>query len=487
MNNEVAVLDPVIVWENFEKLNEVPRPSKKEERVIEYIKSVGESLSLETKVDHVGNVIIVKPATKGFEDRKVVAMQAHLDMVHQKNSDKQFNFDEDGIKSYIEGGWVRAEGTTLGADNGMGVAVMLAVLKSTDIEHGPLEMLFTIDEETGMTGAFELKNDALNAEIMLNLDTEQEGELTVGCAGGIDTNVTMVYEEEPVPDGYIALQLFVSGLKGGHSGVDIHLGRANANKLIARLLYPAFDKYSVRISSLVGGSLRNAIPREASSLVFLPKENLSEFELFLISERDSIKSEFKSVEPKLHIDFQDVSIDKEVVINLDFQKKMLSAIYACANGVGRMNDDIAGLVDTSSNLASIKCKEGVFEAQCLTRSVIESAKVDFANSVKAVFELMGADVVQGGDYPGWTPNIDSEILQILKDRFIEKFQYEPKIVAMHAGLECGILSEKYPEMDIVSFGPTIKNPHSPDECVEIRTVKNFWELLLNVLIYIPKQ
>ena len=485
MNNQVVALEPSIVWRNFEKLNAVPRPSKKEQKVIKFVKEFCESLGLETIVDHAGNVICRKAATKGYENLKMVVLQAHIDMVHQKNSDTVFDFDEEGIKSYIEGGWVKAEGTTLGADNGMGVAAMLAVLESKDLEHGPLEMLFTIDEETGMTGAFELKEDELKAAIMINLDTEQEGEITVGCAGGIDTNAKASYKEEEVLSGYKAYKLSVTGLKGGHSGVDIHLGRANANKLIARLLYKAYEKCELRISSLEGGSLRNAIPREAFAVVYLPEKNLSEYNLFLESEKASIKKEFSKTEPKLTIALDAVENSSSKVLALDFQSKVLELIYACPNGVIATNKDIVGLVDTSTNLASVKCSEGEFLAQCLTRSVLDSAKIDCANSVRAVFELMGATVEQGGEYPGWTPNLNSEILKLLQKRFEDKFSYEAEVLSMHAGLECGILGAKYPEMDIVSFGPTIKNPHSPDECVEIRTVKNFWELLIDVLKHIP--
>ncbi|BDD04845.1 aminoacyl-histidine dipeptidase [Aureibacter tunicatorum] len=488
MNKEVANLEPKAVWTAFEQLNEVPRPSKHEERVIEFAKSFGENLGLKTKVDGAGNVIIQKPATPGYEDRKTVILQGHLDMVHQKNADTDFDFSLEGIKSYIDGDWVKAKGTTLGADNGMGVAAAMAVLSSNDVEHGPLEVLFTIDEETGMTGAFALQAGELDGDILLNLDTEEEGELTVGCAGGLDANVNGTYavDEVGIVD-FVLMDLAVKGLKGGHSGMEIHLGRANANKLMNRILYKSLEAYGVRIIEIDGGSLRNAIPRESFVKLAVPKESLPQFEEHIRACEEEILDEYSVADSDIRIEWSNGNLENGQVISSKDQVRIVNAIYALPNGVIRMSNDIEGLVETSTNLARVLVKDGGIKVQCLIRSSVESAKMDVGNMVRANFEQIGAEVELAGDYPGWKPNPSSEILSIMKNRYRQMFAKEVEVNACHAGLECGILGTNYPGLDMISFGPTIKNPHSPDEMCHIESVKLFWDYLLDVLRNIPSK
>ncbi len=488
MNQEVATLSPQSVWTNFEKLNEVPRPSKHEERVIAFMKKFGEDLGLETQVDEVGNVLIRKPATAGMEDRKTVVLQAHLDMVHQKNSDTKFDFNTEGIQSYIDNGWVKARGTTLGADNGMGVASIMALLEAKDIVHGPLEALFTIDEETGMTGAKGLKPGFVKGDILLNTDTEDEGELTIGCAGGIDTNITLGYEPKNAPVG-IAYKLVVKGLLGGHSGVDIHLGHGNANKLMNRILYRTDERFGLRVAEINGGSLRNAIPRESVAKVIVGVENSDAFEAHVLDMFSILKEELGSVEKNLTVELKVLPPSEvpEKVLPVAVQKGLVSALYAAINGVIRMSADIPNLVETSTSLARVLAKDGNILVQFLTRSSVNTAKDDVANSIAAAFELIGAEVEHGGDYPGWKPNPQSEIMDVMKPLYKEMFGKEAKVVAVHAGLECGLIGEVYTNLDMISFGPTIKGPHSPDERCEIETVDKYWKYLLETLKRIPKK
>lgn len=475
---EIRDLEPKTIWNNFTKLNEVPRPSKKEERVIEFAKSFGEKLGLTTHVDEVGNVIISKPATVGMEDRKTVVLQSHLDMVCQKNSDTEFDFDTQGIEMLIDGDWVTANGTTLGADNGMGVAAIMSLLESKDIPHPALEALFTIDEETGMTGAFGLEGGYLKGDILLNLDTEDDDEFSIGCAGGIDTNTTYSYKEEPATG--IAYAITVKGLKGGHSGMDIHLQRGNANKIMNRLLWNC-EAYELRISDINGGSLRNAIPRESFATVTVNgEEYLKEFE----TRAKEIKAEFAISDRGLSIEIVSVSVPNKAMGKEDVAK-LTNTLYSVHNGVYRMSMTIEGLVETSSSLARVIVKDGVFSTQSLQRSSVESAKMDVAHTIGASFNLMGCDVEHTGSYPGWEPNSNSEILDLMKGKYAALFNEEPKVMACHAGLECGILGERYPNWDMISFGPTIRNPHSPDEKVKIDTVAKFWTLLKDVLKDIP--
>lgn len=484
--SEVRTLEPKTVWNHFEDLNAVPRPSKKEERVIAFMMDFGQQLGLETIKDDTGNVIIKKPASDGFENRKTVILQAHLDMVHQKNADTEFDFDNEGIQSYIDGDWVKAKGTTLGADNGMGVAAIMALISSDNIPHPPLEALFTIDEETGMTGAKGLTDQYLSGSILLNLDTEDDDELSIGCAGGVDTNTAYQCQLVDTPKDLVGYKIAVTGLKGGHSGMDIHLGRANANKVINRLIYNVQNQFTLSVNSIDGGSLRNAIPREAFATIAI-REGEEEGVLNVFEQlADEIKAEFSVTEPTMKISIEK-SDTPEKVISQEDQLKITQSIQALHNGVYRMSATIEGLVETSSSLARIELTDGKFSTQSLQRSSVESAKIDIANTIGAAFKLQGANVEHTGDYPGWTPNPDSDILKITESLYKKMFNDTPQIKACHAGLECGILSKALPGVDMISFGPTIMHPHSPDEKVSISSVQKFWQYLLNVLEHIPKK
>ena len=484
--DEIRQLAPNALWANFADLNAVPRGSKKEERVIEFMRKFGERLGLDTTVDAVGNVIIKKPASPGMEDRHTVVLQSHLDMVHQKNADTDFDFDTDGIRSYIDGEWVKAEGTTLGADNGIGVSAIMTLLQSNDVPHPPLEALFTIDEETGMTGAKGLDGSILTGKILLNLDSEEDDELTIGCAGGIDTNTRMAYTQELTPPESLAYELKVRGLKGGHSGLDIHLGRGNANKLMTRLLSQSTRAHGLRIASMDGGSLRNAIPREAVAVVVVASGMKEAFEKGMDSYKADIEREYRSIEPDLSIEINSVELPQEVM-DPDDQNKVLHALYAVHNGVFRMSPDIPDLVETSSSLARVIIKDGEFITQSLQRSSIESGKADVANTIRAPFEAIGAEVKNSGSYPGWAPNAASPILKVMVELYERLFGDKPGVAACHAGLECGIISEHYPGMDMISFGPTIQHPHSPDEKVHIASVEKFWNYLVAILKEIPRK
>ncbi|REH50638.1 dipeptidase D [Tenacibaculum gallaicum] len=484
MNSEIRNLEPKAVWKNFADLNAVPRPSKKEERVIQFMVDFGKKLNLETMVDNVGNVIIRKPASAGMEDRKTVVMQSHLDMVHQKNSDTVFDFDAEGIKMFVDGDWIKADGTTLGADNGLGVAAIMGVLESTDIAHPAIEALFTIDEETGMTGAMGLEGGLLEGEILLNLDTEEDDEIGMGCAGGVDVTATRNYSEETTPENTIAYEISVTGLSGGHSGMDIIKGLGNANKIMNRLLFDGFTNFGLRVSEINGGSLRNAIPRESFSTIVIDAVSKEPF-LFEIHELiNNIKAEFSTLEPNLTIELKEVETPK-TVMDLGVQEGLIKAIYAALNGVYRMSPDIDGLVETSNNIARIIVKDGAIKIGCLTRSSSETNKWDLANSLRSSFELAGFDVEFSGSYPGWLPNVNSEILKTVTKLYEELHNDKPHVAACHAGLECGILGQNYPEMDMVSFGPNIKGAHSPDERAQISSTQKFWKFLLEILKNTP--
>ncbi len=486
MSAEIRQLKPNSLWNHFCDLNAVPRPSKKEERVIQFMVDFGQSLNYKTLVDEVGNVIITKPATSGMKNRKTIVMQSHLDMVHQKNADTDFDFDTQGIQMLIKEDWVKANGTTLGADNGLGVAAIMAVLSSSDIEHPEIEALFTIDEETGMTGAMGLQGDVLKGEILLNLDTEEDDEIDIGCAGGIDITAKRSYQEENTPKNGFDIKISVTGLQGGHSGMDIHKGFGNANKIMNRLLQFGTEHFGLRISEINGGSLRNAIPRESFAKVIVNRDTIGNF----INEIDIliqiIKTELKTVEPNLEIKVEPCeSIDK--IMPLDIQENLLKSIYAAQNGVYKMSADMDGLVETSNNIARVLVKEGNILMLCLTRSSVESSKLDLVNSIRSSFELAGMEVEFSGSYPGWKPNPKSDILDVLTHKYIELFKEKPRVVACHAGLECGILGQNYPEMDMISFGPTILGAHSPDERVSISSVQKFWKFLLEILKNIPEK
>jgi len=483
MNEEIRSLEPKNLWNKFADLNEVPRPSKKEERVIEFMKNFGNSLKLETQVDKVGNVIIKKPATKGMEDRKAVVLQSHLDMVHQKNNNTNFDFDTQGIEMYVDGDWVRAKGTTLGADNGLGVATIMAILESDTIEHPALEALFTIDEETGMTGAKGLE-EGLKGDILLNLDTEEDDEIGIGCAGGVDVTAKRSYSLEEVPEDAAAFKIVVNGLKGGHSGMDIIKGLGNANKFMNRLLFNASEDLDLKIASINGGGLRNAIPRESVAVVVIDDFQVKAFKSELEDEIEAIKTEFSNLEPNMKVTITETDIPAKVM-ETEAQNQVLKAVYAAHNGVYRMSPEIEGLVETSNNIAKVEIKDGEVEIKCLTRSSVETSKDDLANSLKSSFELAGFEVELSGDYHGWAPNRDSAILTVL-DNLYEKMNGEKAdVAACHAGLECGIIGNHYPEMDMISFGPTIRGAHSPDERASISSAKKYWKFVLEILKNIP--
>ncbi len=485
MNEAIRKLEPRAVWNKFADLNAVPRPSKKEERVIAFMKDFGKNLGFETSVDEVGNVIIRKPATKGMEDRTPIVMQSHLDMVHQKNNDTDFDFDTQGIEMHVDGDWVRAKGTTLGADNGLGVATIMAILESDDIPHPALEALFTIDEETGMTGAMGLKEGVLKGDILLNLDTEEDDEIGVGCAGGVDVTATKHYKQEEAPENAITYTLTVKGLQGGHSGMDIIKGLGNANKMMNRVLNSCQDV--LHIAELKGGSLRNAIPRESVATVVVENLNDNAFQSEFTRIASNIKEEYLLLENDLEIIFEKSSqLASKVMAKAD-QLTFIHSINAAHNGVYRMSPAIENLVETSNNIAKVSVEDGSIKIECLTRSSVNSSKFDLANTLESVFKLAGYNVKFSGEYPGWAPNMDSPVLKVL-DAVYEKLYGEKALVAAcHAGLECGILGQNYPEMDMISFGPTIKGAHSPDERASISSTQKFWRFVKEILKEIPKK
>ena len=478
----VRDLEPKSVWNNFADLNEVPRPSKKEERIIKFMQEFGALLGLETYTDACGNVIIKKPATAGMEGKQTVILQSHLDTVHQKNADTDFDFDTQGIEMYVDGDWVRAKGTTLGSDNGMGVAAIMAVLQSTDIPHPSIEALFTIDEETGMTGAMQLEMGILKGTILLNLDTEDDDEFSIGCAGGIDTNTRYDYTETEIVNDSQTYNIIVNGLNGGHSGVQINEELGNANKIMNRLMYDC-EVFNLQIVSVNGGSLRNAIPRESFATIAVNPAYLDEFN----TRANDIKAEFTIQDSNLNIQIE-ATTQANKAMSLEDTKKVTTTIYGVHNGVFRYSRAIPGLVETSSSFARVIIKDGSFITQSLQRSSLESGKYDVAYTVAAPFRLMGCTIDQGGSYPGWAPNPTSAILDILVAKYKELFNNEePKVMAIHAGLECGLLGERVPGLDMISFGPTIKGAHSPDERCGIKSTAKFWKFLTVILANIPSK
>ena len=485
MNEEIRNLEPKELWNKFADLNAVPRPSKKEERVIAFMKDFGKKLNLETIEDEVGNVIIRKPATEGMEDRKPIVMQSHLDMVHQKNNDTEFDFDTQGIDMYVDDDWVRAKGTTLGADNGLGVATIMAILESNTIAHPELEALFTIDEETGMTGAKGLKGGILQGDILLNLDTEEDDEIGVGCAGGVDITATKTYSEKEAPSNAEMVTITVKGLRGGHSGMDIIKELGNANKLMNRVLYATQD--FIHIASVAGGSLRNAIPRESVAVVAVASDKMDAFTSELETATNKIKEEFKNLEPELTVTTEKTPEASKKVMDSTSQKEFIQAIYAAHNGVYRMSPEIEDLVETSNNIAKITVENGTIEVLCLTRSSVESSRDDLANTLQAVFEMAGFTVDFSGEYPGWAPNMESSIVKLLDSLYEEMNGERAEVAACHAGLECGILGQNYPEMEMISFGPTIRGAHSPDERASISSAQKYWKFVLEALQRIPKK
>ncbi|MCU7573920.1 aminoacyl-histidine dipeptidase [Riemerella anatipestifer] len=477
----LSQIEPQIIWKNFTALNAVPRPSKKEERVINFIKNFGENLGLETSVDKTGNVIIRKPATQGMENRQPIVLQSHLDMVCQKNNDVNFDFDNQGIEMYVDGDWVRAKGTTLGADNGLGVAAMMSILESTDIAHPALEALFTIDEETGMTGAFGLEPNTLNGEILLNLDTEEDDEIDIGCAGGIDVTATQKYNIQKVTEN--GFRITVKGLKGGHSGMDIHKGLGNANKILARFLMLAVNN-EPRLVSIDAGSLRNAIPREGSVSVLVA--NKEAFSIKFEALKSEILEEFATLEKDLNISIESCDIEGNA-LSVEDSSKIILALNATHNGVYRMSPDVEDLVEASNNIARVELKDGALQILNLSRSSVESSKLAVANQLRASFELAGMEVKFSGSYPGWKPKPGAEIIKVMEEIYQREFNSKPNVVACHAGLECGIIGANYPKMEMVSFGPTIKGAHSPDERASISSTQKFWKFLKEILANIPEK
>jgi len=485
MNNSILTLAPQSVWHYFNEILQIPRPSKKEEKIVAYLLDFGKTHQLETLQDAIGNVLIRKPATPGMEDRPWVVLQSHIDMVCEKNSDKVHDFDNDPIEARIEDGWVKANGTTLGADDGIGVAAQLAILAANDIAHGPIECLFTVDEETGLTGAFGLEPGFLKSKILLNLDSEDEGQLFIGCAGGQDTLAWLPYDYEPAPDGFKTFEIMVSGLQGGHSGDDINKGRGNANKILNRFLWENKAEFKIKLNQFDGGNLRNAIAREARATVLIPEEKATAFTEKLEKYRHTCQIEFAINEPDLHIALAETEM-VDVAIDDDSFFALSNAIYGCPHGVLAMSPTMENFVQTSTNLASVKFQDHEIQLTTSQRSSVESEKHDATNMVKSVFNLAGCLTKTSDGYPGWTPNPQSPIVDLSAKLYRELFNQEPEVLAIHAGLECGLIGHKYPEMDMISFGPTIKGAHSPVERLDIQSTQKFWDLLIEILKNIPK-
>lgn len=486
MNEHLSQLQPASVWQYFKEILEIPRPSKKEEKIVAYLLEFGKKQGLETLQDEIGNVLIRKPATTGYENRRSVVLQSHVDMVCEKNSDKVHDFEKDPIDTFIKDGWVYAKDTTLGADDGIGVAAQMALLASKDIQHGPIECLFTIDEETGLTGAFELQPGFLKSDILLNLDSEDEGQLFIGCAGGQDTLAWLPYDKEEVPDGYEACKIMISGLKGGHSGDDINKGLGNANKMLNRFLWEKLLDLGLLLSDFDGGNLRNAIAREAFAIVLVPAKNKEKLEEYVQKYQEIFRDEFHVTEPNLAFNCTETEMP-DFIIDNESVDELLNAIYACPHGMIAMSQDIENFVETSTNLASVKMEDDEIFITTSQRSSVESAKQDICNMVASVFHLAGCRIKQSDGYPGWKPNPDSKIMAITESSYKKLFKTEPEVLAIHAGLECGLIGDKYPGMDMVSFGPTIKGAHSPEERIEIETVQKFWDLTIDVLKEIPEK
>lgn len=481
MSAEIKNLSPQPVWGYFYDLTQIPRPTGHMEAVTQFVETFGKGLGLETLRDGVGNVLIRKPATPGMEGHKTVILQSHLDMVPQKNASVNHNFVTDPIDAYIDGDWVTARETTLGADNGIGAALAMAVLSDTTIKHGPIEALFTIDEEEGMVGAFGLKAGFLKGETLINCDSEEEGELFVGCAGGGDLNISMQFKEDTyVPEGDVAVKLSLTGLKGGHSGVDIHLGRANANKLMFRFLKEAVCDYGARLSSVEGGSLRNAIPREAFAVITLPGDNVESLWELVADYQDMFREEYRGIENNISF-VADMTELPSTLIPEEIQDDLINAIEGCQNGVISMLNDFPGTVESSSNLAIVKSSDEIIEIKILVRSSSESRKASVCSSLESVFSLAGAKVEYDGAYGGWQPNINSPLLKVMESTYEELFGKKPSVKVMHAGLECGIIQESYPTMDMISIGPDLEHPHSPDERVSIPSVQKVWDYIVAAL------
>ncbi|HOI29963.1 MAG TPA: aminoacyl-histidine dipeptidase [Melioribacteraceae bacterium] len=484
MGNVLGNLKPGLLWKHFEEICNIPHPSRKEEKIAKYVTGFAKNNNLEFQTDEFGNIVIRKPATPGFENRTPVVLQGHLDMVAEKNNDVAHDFDKDPIQAYIDGDWVKARGTTLGSDNGIGVAAALAVLESNDLQHGPVEALFTLDEETGLNGAQALKPGFLKSKILINLDSEEDGAFYIGCSGGQNTFVKFTFKPSEIPANTIALELKVTGLKGGHSGLDIQTGRGNAVKLMSRLLHDLNNKFGIRLVSINGGSKHNAIPRETFAVVRIAKKLSADIFAYVESYNGIVKEELASVEPNLNVSASEIK-SKAKVMDKTLAANLIDSLYSVPNGVIKMSADIEGLVETSSNLAVVVTKGKTVEVILSQRSSVESEKKDISNSIVALFRLAKAEVKQGDGYPGWKPDIHSPVLAVMKNVYESMYNNHPEVKAIHAGLECGIIKERFPDMDMISFGPTITGAHSPDEQVQISTVEKFWNLLLNALRNIP--
>jgi len=480
--NDILNLNPKRVFYYFNEICKIPHPSKKEEKIIAWLLETGKALNLETKRDKIGNVLISKPATQGKENVTPAIFQSHVDMVCEKNNDTKFDFDTDAIQAYVDGEWLKAKGTTLGADDGMGVAIQLALLEATDIEHGPIECLFTVDEETGLTGAFNLQAGFMKGKMLLNLDSEDEGEFFIGCAGGKDTQAILDIEwEDKLPKNQIAYNIYVKGLQGGHSGDDINKGRGNAVKLLNRILWNAYQDYDLFIADMDAGNLRNAIAREGRAHIIIPQTKKEAFEKYLQEMDKTYKDELRITDPGVTVTFEEAKMPKKILNEL-LQIDLMNALYVCPHGVLAMSQDIPNFVETSTNLASIKFKDEKIFISTSQRSSLESKKQDAVDMVSASFFTIGADEVNCGDgYPGWAPNPDSEVLKVLTQAYQNLFNKEPEVKAIHAGLECGLFSEKYPGLDMVSYGPTLRGVHSPDEKLKIDTVQQVWDLTVEFL------
>ena len=485
MDKNLAALKPALVWKHFSEIVNIPRPSHSEEKIRQYLVDFAVAKGICHQVDEAGNVYMCKPATAGMEDRKGIVLQAHVDMVPQKNNDKVFDFENDPIEAYIDGEWVTANGTTLGADNGIGMAAILAVMEDDTIEHGPIEALFTATEETGMDGAFGLKGGLLQGDILLNLDSEEEGELYVGCAGGMDANITLGYTEEPAPEGYEALELSVKGCKGGHSGIQIVCQRANANKLLFRVLRALTAQMDVKIASVDGGGLRNAIPREAVAVVLVKAADVAEVKSIAKQYEAVFVAEYAGIEDSIAVSVVDAAVAP--VMPADVANRLMAAVVACPDGVEKMSMAMEGLVQTSNNLARVVSDGKSVKLQTLMRSSVRSEKEALGDAIKAVFELAGAEVELSGSYDGWNPNMESPILKAMLASYEALYGKRPAVTAIHAGLECGIIGSNYPNLDMISFGPTICYPHSPDEKVNIASVGKFYDFLLHTLKNAPKK
>lgn len=480
----ISELKPTLIWKYFDEILQVPRPSKKEGKIISYIENFAQQKGLNYKKDQAGNILITKKASAGQENKMTTILQSHLDMVCEKDSSSQHNFETDPIEAFIDKGWIKSKGTTLGADNGIGIAAQLAILDDNSLIHGPIECLFTVDEETGLTGAFRLENDFISGKYLINLDSEDEGELFIGCAGGMDTTIHIPYGKSKSDIGCIAFKIKISGLTGGHSGDDIHKGYGNSNKILSRCLWNAEQICQIQLFDFQGGNLKNAIPREANASLILKADNEKIFKEFIQNFTSIIKTELQFSDPNFELIIESVQVP-DFVMNKDDQKNLINRLHSCANGVIRMSDNMPGLVETSTNLASVKMDEQHIHIVTSQRSSLNSAKRNISDMIRAQFSLQGAEIIQTDNYPGWAPNTDSEILKITKKSYIELFNIEPVVRAIHAGLECGLFLQKYPHLDMISFGPTIKGAHSPNERMDIDTVEKFWKLLLKVLKEIP--